>query len=173
MSEADRVFAGSIPALYDRHLGPMLFAGYGEDLARRAVALAPSRVLETAAGTGVLTRALARTVPPEVGITATDLNQTMVDFATAQPGAERVAWRQTDAHALPFPDGLFDTVLCQFGDGAVETGSFHEALNLAAIWDLPVVFQIINNQYGMGTSVEQSSAEPELWRLLSVIRALR
>jgi pyruvate dehydrogenase E1 component alpha subunit len=61
-------------------------------------------------------------------------------------------------------------VLCQFGDGAVETGSFHEALNLAGVWDLPIVFQIINNQYGMGTSVEQSAAEPELWRRASAYR---
>src|SRR3954454_11994007 len=59
---------------------------------------------------------------------------------------------------LPF------AVLCQFGDGAVATGSFHEALNLAAVWDLPIVYQAINNQYGMGTSVEQSNAEPELWK---------
>jgi pyruvate dehydrogenase E1 component alpha subunit len=66
--------------------------------------------------------------------------------------------------------GQPSAVLCQFGDGAVETGSFHEALNLAAIWDLPVVFQIINNQYGMGTSVEQSSAEPELWRRAAAYR---
>jgi pyruvate dehydrogenase E1 component alpha subunit len=55
-------------------------------------------------------------------------------------------------------------VLCQFGDGAVETGAFHEALNLAGVWDLPIVFQVINNQYGMGTSVNQSSAEPDLWK---------
>ena len=61
-------------------------------------------------------------------------------------------------------------MLCQFGDGAVETGSFHEALNLAGIWDLPIVFQIINNQYGMGTSVEQSSAEPDLWRRAAAYR---
>ena len=61
-------------------------------------------------------------------------------------------------------------VLCQFGDGAVETGSFHEALNLAGVWDLPIVFQIINNQYGMGTSVEQSAAEPELWRRAAAYR---
>jgi ubiquinone/menaquinone biosynthesis C-methylase UbiE len=115
LSEADRVFAGSIPALYDRYLGPMLFADYAEDFARRATALAPAHVLETAAGTGVVTRALARMLPPEVEITATDLNQTMVDFAAAQPSADRVAWRQADAQALPFANGLFDTVLCQFG----------------------------------------------------------
>jgi pyruvate dehydrogenase E1 component alpha subunit len=53
-------------------------------------------------------------------------------------------------------------VLCQFGDGATNIGAFHEALNLAALWDLPIVFQVINNLYGMGTSVEQASAEPEL-----------
>jgi ubiquinone/menaquinone biosynthesis C-methylase UbiE len=115
LSEADRVFAGSIPALYDRHLGPMFFAGYAEDLARRIAALAPARVLETAAGTGVVSRALARTLPSEVEITATDLNQAMLDFAAAQPGVERVTWRQADAQALPFADGSFDAVLCQFG----------------------------------------------------------
>ena len=53
-------------------------------------------------------------------------------------------------------------VLCQFGDGATNTGAFHEALNLAAVWHLPIVFQVINNLYGMGTSVDQASAEPEL-----------
>jgi pyruvate dehydrogenase E1 component alpha subunit len=63
-----------------------------------------------------------------------------------------------------------NAVLCQFGDGAVETGSFHEALNLAGIWDMPIVFQIINNQYGMGTSVEQSSAEPDLWKRAAAYR---
>jgi ubiquinone/menaquinone biosynthesis C-methylase UbiE len=115
LSEADRVFAGSIPALYDRYLGPMLFADYAEDLARRTAALTPARVLETAAGTGVVTRALARTLPREVEITATDLNQAMLDFAAAQPGAERVAWRQANAQALLFADGSFDAVLCQFG----------------------------------------------------------
>jgi ubiquinone/menaquinone biosynthesis C-methylase UbiE len=115
LSEADRVFAGSIPALYDRYLGPMLFADYAEDLARRTAAFMPARVLETAAGTGVVTRALARVLPREVEITATDLNQAMVDFAAAQRGGDRVAWRQADAQALPFADGSFDTVLCQFG----------------------------------------------------------
>ncbi len=61
-------------------------------------------------------------------------------------------------------------VLCQFGDGAVETGAFHEALNLAAVWQLPIIFQVINNQYGMGTSVEQSAAEPDLWKRAAAYR---
>jgi pyruvate dehydrogenase E1 component alpha subunit len=73
------------------------------------------------------------------------------------------------ALALTYND-LPHAVLCQFGDGAVETGSFHEALNLAGVWDLPIVYQIINNQYGMGTSVEQSAAEPELWRRAAAYR---
>ena len=115
MSEGDRVFAGSIPALYDRHLGPMLFAGYAEDLARRIAEFAPAAILETAAGTGVVTRALIRTLPPGAEVTATDLNQAMLDFAATQPGAERVTWRQADAQTLPFPNGSFDAVLCQFG----------------------------------------------------------
>jgi pyruvate dehydrogenase E1 component alpha subunit len=53
-------------------------------------------------------------------------------------------------------------VLCELGDGAVNMGAWHESLNLAAIWDLPVVFLVLNNLYGMGTSVAQASAEPEL-----------
>ena len=66
--------------------------------------------------------------------------------------------------------GRPNAVLCQFGDGAVATGAFHEAMNLAAVWHLPIVFQVINNQYGMGTSVEQSSAEPELWKRAAAYR---
>ena len=66
--------------------------------------------------------------------------------------------------------GRPNAVLCQFGDGAVATGAFHEAMNLAAVWHLPIVFHVINNLYGMGTSVEQSSAEPELWKRAAAYR---
>jgi SAM-dependent methyltransferase len=115
MSETDRIFAGSIPALYDRCLVPTFFADYADDLARRAAALRPAQVLETAAGTGALTRALARLLPAEAKVVSTDLNQAMLDFAATQSGSERVAWRQADAQALPFADHSFDAVLCQFG----------------------------------------------------------
>jgi pyruvate dehydrogenase E1 component alpha subunit len=67
------------------------------------------------------------------------------------------------ALALDYQDAP-GAVLCQFGDGATNIGAFHEALNLAAVWRLPIVFQVINNLYGMGTSVEQASAEPELYK---------
>jgi len=115
MQTGDSVFAGNVPALYDAFLGPALFEPYAQDLARRLASLAAGRVLETAAGTGRVTRALAAALPAAVAITATDLNQPMLDFAAVQPIARRVEWRQADALALPFDDGTFDAVVCQFG----------------------------------------------------------
>jgi ubiquinone/menaquinone biosynthesis C-methylase UbiE len=109
------VFAGSIPAFYDRYLGPLLFEPYAADIARRLTGITSGRVLETAAGTGILTRVLAQALPETVAIIATDLNQPMIDFAAAQIGATRLAWRQADALTLPFDDNVFDAVVCQFG----------------------------------------------------------
>ena len=60
--------------------------------------------------------------------------------------------------------GRSQAVLCELGDGAVNMGAWHESLNLAALWQLPIVFLVVNNEYGMGTSVSRASAEPELWR---------
>jgi ubiquinone/menaquinone biosynthesis C-methylase UbiE len=113
--ETDRVFRGSIPALYDQYLGPMIFSPYADDLAARLTDLKHGCVLETAAGTGVVTRALVAALPHDVSIIATDLNQPMLDHAASQLAAERVTWRQADAQMLPFPDGIFDAVVCQFG----------------------------------------------------------
>lgn len=115
MKEADKLFVGSMPALYDQYLGPFIFEPYAQDLAERVVRFAPQRLLETAAGTGIVTRAMARALPATVSITATDLNQAMVDHAAAQTKAGNVTWRQADALALPFADGAFDAVVCQFG----------------------------------------------------------
>jgi ubiquinone/menaquinone biosynthesis C-methylase UbiE len=86
MQAGDSAFAGSIPALYDRYLGPALFDPYAADLARRVADLATGSVLETAAGTGRVTQALARVLPDSVSIVATDLNQAMLDFAALQDG---------------------------------------------------------------------------------------
>src|SRR5215216_5277726 len=61
-------------------------------------------------------------------------------------------------------------VLCELGDGAVNTGAWHESLNLAGLWDLPIVFYVVNNVYGMGTHVERASAEPELHKRASAFR---
>jgi SAM-dependent methyltransferase len=111
----DKKFAGSIPELYDTHLVPLIFEPYAADLARRLAGAGVSRVLEIAAGTGVVTRALAAALPPDVSIVATDLNQAMLDRAAAVGTARPVVWRQADAMQLPFDDGAFDAVVCQFG----------------------------------------------------------
>lgn len=115
MKDTDKLFVGSMPALYDRHLGPFIFEPYAQDLADRVARIGPRRLLETAAGTGIVTRALARALPAGTEITATDLNQAMVDYAATQTKAPNVTWRQADALALPFADGTFDAVVCQFG----------------------------------------------------------
>src|SRR5882672_9705940 len=95
--DIDKVFAGSIPQLYETYLVPLIFEPYAADLAARLHARSVSRVLEVAAGTGVVTRALASALPPHVPIVATDLNQTMLDQAAAVPIARPVEWRQADA----------------------------------------------------------------------------
>jgi SAM-dependent methyltransferase len=115
MSEMNRSFAGSMPELYDRILVPVMFAPFAQDLAERLRGMTSGHILEIAAGTGVVTRALTRLLPPEVAITATDLNPAMLDWAKSHPGLERVRWQEADALALPFGDRLFDCVLCQFG----------------------------------------------------------
>ena len=116
MLETDKVFAGLIPENYDRHMVPLIFEPYAVDLAQRAAAFSPGAVLEIAAGTGVVTRALAPKLPPDANYTVTDLNQPMLDYAASRQGADsRIQWRQADAMALPFADAAFDLVCCQFG----------------------------------------------------------
>jgi SAM-dependent methyltransferase len=117
--DGDEVFAGSIPEVYDTHLVPLIFEPYAAALAARlrarVPAHGPARVLELAAGTGVLTRALAAALPPRVTIVATDLNGPMLDQARAIGTTRPVEWRQADAMRLPFADAAFDAVVCQFG----------------------------------------------------------
>ena len=116
MPDSDKVFAGAIPEVYDTHMVPLIFAGYAEDMARRVAALRPGDVLETAAGSGALTRALAPRLEATARYVATDLNQPMLDRAMARQGPDgRIEWRQADALALPFGDAEFDVVCCQFG----------------------------------------------------------
>src|SRR5689334_6009594 len=114
-SALDQRFAGSIPAIYDTYFVPMLFEPYATDMAARVRARSASTVVEIAAGTGVLTRALASALPAATAIVATDLNQAMLDRAVAVGTSRPVEWRQADAMKLPFPGGVFDVVVCQFG----------------------------------------------------------
>jgi len=114
-SDTDKVFTGSIAGLYETHLVPLIFEPYASDLANRLASRSVSRVLEIAAGTGVVTRSLASVLPGNVSIVATDLNQPMLDQAAAIGTKRPVEWRQADAMQLPFRDGIFDAVVCQFG----------------------------------------------------------
>lgn len=116
MSDTDKVFAGSIPKLYDTYLVPLIFEPYAADLVNRLSSRRSlSRVLEIAAGSGVVTRSLASVLPESVSIVATDLNQAMLDQGAAVGTKRAVEWRQADAMQLPFRDGTFDAVVCQFG----------------------------------------------------------
>jgi SAM-dependent methyltransferase len=114
--QASSSFIGDIPDHYDRGLGPVIFIDFAADIARRVSVHAPMRVLETAAGTGIVTRKIRDLLPAEARLTATDLNRPMLEVARTkfQPG-EHVDFQPADATALPFPDTCFDAVVCQFG----------------------------------------------------------
>ncbi len=132
MSATDAAFAGSIPAIYERYLGPLLFQPYAEDMASRLHDVAQGRILETAAGTGIVTRTMVKTLPPGVEVLATDLNQAMLDLAATRLQAPNLKWQQADAQSLPFGDAAFDVVVCQFGVMFFpdKQGAYREALRV-------------------------------------------
>jgi SAM-dependent methyltransferase len=116
MTASDKEFTGSIPEFYDTYLVPLIFGAYANDLADRVAALEPNTVLETAAGSGVVPRALAGRLGANARYVVTDLNQPMLDHAARKQGADdRIEWRQADALELPFDKGAFDVVICQYG----------------------------------------------------------
>jgi ubiquinone/menaquinone biosynthesis C-methylase UbiE len=114
-SHSDTSFAGAMPQAYETLLVPLIFEPYAVDVAARLAARPLTRVLEVAAGTGVVTRRLAASLAKSVAIVATDLNEPMLEQARASGTARPVEWRQADAMKLPFADGSFDAVVCQFG----------------------------------------------------------
>jgi len=144
MASIDVRFSGSVPANYEQFMVPLLFRPYAEVLAERAQRSHPKRILETAAGTGVVTSELARALPA-AEIVATDLNQAMLDVAATRVSAANVSFREADALALPFEDSSFDLVVCQFGvmfypdkvKGNSEARRVlrHGGRYLVAIWD--------------------------------------
>jgi ubiquinone/menaquinone biosynthesis C-methylase UbiE len=108
-------FVGGVPDFYDRFLVPVVFNPYAIDLAARLSRVAGHDVLEIACGTGILTEQLRKTLPRETRLVATDLNQGMVDVAQRRLPDSTVTWKVADGAALPFEDGSFDVVVCQFG----------------------------------------------------------
>lgn len=146
MDNKNAQFAGSIPAAYDRYLGPVLFQSYAEDMAARLKLDPNASVLELACGTGILTRTLRDRLPPGTRLVATDLNEPMIQNAAQKfRKDEAVEWRQADASSLPFGDRSFDAVVCQFGimfvpDKALAAREAHRVLKpggvfLFNVWD--------------------------------------
>jgi ubiquinone/menaquinone biosynthesis C-methylase UbiE len=146
MDKNNAAFVGSIPDFYDRGLGPVIFEDFAGEMARRVAARLPSLVLETAAGTGIVTAALRRQLPATTHITATDLNPPMLEIARNKPGlGQGVAFQTVDAQQLPFPDASFDALVCQFGIMFFpdRPASFREALRVLrpggtyhfSVWD--------------------------------------
>ena len=144
-SAADRRFVDGVPEMYDRYLGPLLFGQYARDLATRLTAREQplGRVLEVAAGTGVLTEQIVQLLPDEATLVATDLNPPMLAVAQNRlrdhPSRSRVEWREADATALPFADGSFDAVVCQFGvmffpDKSLAASETHRVLSSGGRW---------------------------------------
>ena len=116
MSDLNTAFVGSIPENYDRYLGPALFEPYASDMVQRLKVPEGASVLELACGTGIVTRRLRDRFPPSVKLIATDLNEAMIGYAARKfRPEEAIEWKQADATALPFTDGSFDAVVCQFG----------------------------------------------------------
>jgi SAM-dependent methyltransferase len=111
----DARFAGSIPQIYEQYLVPLLFQPYADDLVSRCSGLQQGLLVELAAGTGAVTRALSQALPPSVRIVATDLNEAMLRVGQSVGGGASVTWRQADAQKLPFEDGSVDALVCQFG----------------------------------------------------------
>jgi SAM-dependent methyltransferase len=140
---SDASWLDSMPATYDRGLGPVLFAPWAAELGRRAAAFEPADVLELAAGTGLTTVGLVEALP-EARIVATDLNPGMVAWGASH--VQGPEWQPADAQSLPFGDGTFDLVVCAFGamffpDKPAAYAEIARVLRpggrfLAAIWDV-------------------------------------
>lgn len=139
-------FSGSVPENYDRGLGPFIFEHYARQMAERCAALNPRYVLETAAGTGIVSKAMRECIAPDCSILATDLNRPMLDYAATKFGSDAaIDFATADACQLPFEDGQFDVVVCQFGVMFYpdRQSSYEEALRvlkpggsyLFSVWD--------------------------------------
>ena len=149
-------FDGSIPAAYDRYLGPVIFGPYAQHLAALVATAAPARprVLELACGTGILTGELHRRLSTAERLTATDLNEPMLAHARAQfDSSAPIEWRQADAAALPFSDNSFDLVVCQFGlmfvpDKAAAFREAHRVLAPDGLFAFNVWDSLARNPFG-------------------------
>jgi ubiquinone/menaquinone biosynthesis C-methylase UbiE len=146
-------------------LGPFLFEHYARDLAARIEAPAGGRILEIACGTGISTEQARSALDASISIAATDLNPPMLEHAQAKRGhLAGIEFSQGDAQALPFGDGEFDALYCQFGviflsDKPLGFSEFFRVLNPGAmiafnVWDslernpaMGLVFKVLRDVF--------------------------
>ena len=164
--DTDKAFTGSISKLYETYLVPLIFEPYAADLVNRLAPRPLTRVLEIAAGTGVVTRALASVLPESVSIVATDLNPSMLDQAAALGTRRPVEWRQADALRLPFGDGTVDAVVCQFGvmffpEKAKAFSEARRVLTAGGVFIFNVWDRIEENEFADTVSTALQSLFPE------------
>jgi SAM-dependent methyltransferase len=164
--DTDKVFTGTIPKLYETYLVPLIFEPYAEDLANRLASRSLTRVLEIAAGTGVVTRALASVLPESVSIVATDLNPSMLEQAAALGTRRPVEWRPADAMRLPFGGGTFDAVVCQFGamffpEKAQAFSEAHRVLTPGGVYIFSVWDRIEENEFADTVTIALESLFPD------------
>jgi SAM-dependent methyltransferase len=164
--DTDTVFSGSIPQLYESHLVPLIFEPYATDLVNRLASKSVARILEIAAGTGVVTRKMTAGLPAGVSITATDLNQSMLDLAATVGTQRPVEWRQADAMQLPFQDETFDAVVCQFGvmffpDKARAFAEARRVLRSGGVFIFNVWDHIVENEFADTVATALASVFPE------------
>ncbi len=116
MSNNSASFIGDIPSHYDTGLGPNIFFDYADLIAKRCSERTALNVVELAAGTGIVSRRLRDTLPPETRLVVTDLNAPMLDIAKGKfSGTDNVEFTVANAMDLPFGDSEFDMIVCQFG----------------------------------------------------------
>ena len=163
--ESDKVFAGALPEIYDTHLVPLIFEPYAADLAARLAEQPVQNVLEIAAGTGVVTRAMDAALRESVSIVATDLNQAMLDRAAARGTKRPVTLRQADAMKLPFADATFDAVVCQFSvmffDKAAAFAEARRVLKPNGIFLFNVWDRIEENEFADAVTTALKTMFPE------------
>ena len=161
MSDDVAGFVGSIPENYDRGLGPIFFTDYAEHTARLVAGYAPSRVLETGAGTGIVTRRLRDLLPATTRLIATDLNPPMLEIARKKfRSDEPVEFRQADAMALPFADASFDAMVCQFSAQFFpdKEKSYREAYRVLAPGGR-YVFSVVDGAHPHGRIADEVAAQ--------------
>ena len=167
MPDGDRDFVGSIPQIYDDLLVPLIFEGYAVALAKKVLACQPARILETAAGSGVVPRALAPHLPQTTQYVATDLHQAMLDHAISRmPPLSNVSWQTADAMALPYQDASFDVAICQFGvmffpDRVASYREIARVLSSNGTWIFAVWDDVESNEFAQTVTNAAATVFPE------------